>query len=222
MKTKTSIIIKRLSDIVISIFLLILLSPLLLTVLLISIIDTGTFPIFIQKRGLSFDGKLFNLLKIRTVKKNGKGNMETGRKFLLSPGYKEQVPKYCKLIRQYGIDELPQLVNVLKGEMSLIGPRPLDLFDLKYLKEYFPKENKERMQLNSKPGILGMWQLFGKRTLGAEDLLYWDKFYEANVFLLLDIKIVVQTFSFLSGASIKEDSIFAEEEVVWNQITNLL
>ena len=183
----------------------------LLTAFLISILETGIFPIFIQKRGLAIDGKLFKLFKIRTVKNDVKVNPVTGRKFLLSPGYKEKVPKYCKLIRQYGIDELPQLVNVIKGEMSLIGPRPLDLFDLKYLKEYFPEENKERGQLNSKPGILGMWQLLGRRTLGAEDLLYWDIFYEKNFSLLLDIKIVVQTFSLFSRAGIKEDSILAEE-----------
>ncbi|MFA6597442.1 MAG: sugar transferase [Ignavibacteriaceae bacterium] len=213
MNTETSKKIKRFSDIIISIFLLILLSPLLLTAFLISILETGAFPIFIQKRGLAVDGKLFKLFKIRTVKNEVKVNPVTGRKFLSSPGYKEKVPRYCKLIRQYGIDELPQLVNVIKGEMSLIGPRPLDLFDLKYLKEYFPEENKEREQLNSKPGILGLWQLFGRRTLGAEDLLYWDIFYEKKFSLLLDIKIIIQTFSLFSRTGIKEDSILAEEVV---------
>lgn len=203
--------IKRSGDIAISIFLLVILFPLLLTAILISVIETRSFSIFIQKRGLSFDGKLFNLFKIRTVKNEGMENPVSGRKFLLSPGCKEKVPKYCKLLRQYGIDELPQLVNVIKGEMSLIGPRPLDLFDLKYMKEYFPEESKRRMQLTSKPGILGMWQLFGKRTLGAGDLLNWDMFYEEKRSLRLDIKIGIQTLLIFSGTGKKEDSIFGKE-----------
>ena len=95
--------------------------------------------------------------------------------------------------------------------MSLIGPRPLDIFDLKCLKEYFPKENDERKQLTSMPGILGLWQLFGKRSRGAEDLLYWDNYYEKEFSLLLDTKIIFETFSFYLRTRIKEDSIFGQE-----------
>jgi len=203
--------IKRLSEIIISVCLVIIFLPIILAALIISFIETGTNPIFIQLRGLSIDGKLFKLYKIRTVKPNANTNYITGRKFLLSPGYKEYVPKLSKIIRQFGIDELPQLFNVLKGEMSLIGPRPLDIFDLKYLKENFSIENDERKQLTSMPGILGLWQLFGKRSRGAEDLLYWDNYYEKEFSLLLDTKIIFETFSFYLRTRIKEDSIFGQE-----------
>ena len=211
MKNDKAKTIKRFNDIVTSFFLLAILSPIIIIAFLISLFETKAFPIFIQKRGLSIDRKLFTIYKIRTVKCENLMTKKNGRKFLLSPGYKEKVPKLCKLIRKYGIDELPQLVNVIRGEMSLIGPRPLDQFDLKCLKENFIEQNKERMKLNSKPGILGMWQLYGKRTLGAIDLLFWDKLYDENFSLLLDIKIIVQTVKSYIRTGIKEDSIFADQ-----------
>lgn len=210
--------IKRWNDIIISFFLLIVFSPILIVAFFISFFEIGAFPICVQKRGLALYGRLFKMYKIRTVKTGTIAKEDTGRKFLFSPGYKEKVPKLCKLIRQYGIDELPQLVNVIKGEMSLIGPRPLDLFDLKFLKENFPIQNEGRMKLSLKPGILGLWQLYGKRTLGAKDLLYWDDLYEERHSLLLDVKIIVQTFSFLSGSGIKEDSIFTEQAMTAKSI----
>jgi len=203
--------IKRLSEIIISVCLVIIFLPIILAALIISFIETGTNPIFIQLRGLSIDGKLFKLYKIRTIKPNVNVRFNAGRRFLLSPGYKEDVPKLSKIIRQLGIDELPQLINVIKGEMSLIGPRPLDIFDLEQLSELFPKENKKRSELTSKPGIIGMWQLYGKRIKGAEDLLYWDSIYEENFSFLFDIEIILETFIFYIKTRKKEDSIFEQK-----------
>jgi lipopolysaccharide/colanic/teichoic acid biosynthesis glycosyltransferase len=96
--------------------------------------------------------------------------------------------------------------------MSIVGPRPLDLFDLQFMKDNHPDLHKMRMELKSKPGILGLWQLYGKRELGAKNLLEWDLSYEKNKSVFLDIKILFDTlFNFLSINKSKEDSIFTKK-----------
>lgn len=199
---------QRLFDILLAVILLIVLLPILLIALIISLWETKSFPIYSQVRGLTIDGKKFKIYKIRTVEKYPIGHETTDRKFLLSPGLAEKVPFLCRFLRLTGFDELPQVINVLKGEMSVIGPRPLDLFDLTYLKENYPELNNQREKLKCKGGILGLWQLFGNRELGAEDLLKWDIHYDNNHGFKQEIKILFSTlFYFLSVNKSKQDSI---------------
>jgi lipopolysaccharide/colanic/teichoic acid biosynthesis glycosyltransferase len=202
----------RFFDIIVAILLLIILLPVSFISIIISFIELKTSPFYTQRRGLTFDGKLFNIYKIRTVDENPKGHETIERKFLQSPGLVEKVPRICRILRITGFDELPQLINVLKGEMSIVGPRPLDLFDLQFMKDNHPELHKMRLELKSKPGILGLWQLYGKRELGAKNLLEWDLCYEKNKNVFLDIKILFNTlFHFLSINKSKEDSIFTKK-----------
>lgn len=125
---------------------------------------------------------------------------------------KEKVPPLCKFLRTFGVDELPQLINVIKGEMSLVGPRPLDHFDLDILKSDYPLSNFERSQLTGKPGIIGFWQIKGKRALGVENLLYWDKLYNEKQSLRYDLQIMFWGLAALSSKQ-KEDSILSASPV---------
>lgn len=157
-------------------------------------------------RGLTLDKPLFKIYKIRTIRESGSNAEDTGRRFLFSPGLREKVPQVCRKMRSFGLDELPQLFNIISGEMSLVGPRPLDTFDLEILKKNFPHYNKERSELISKPGIIGLWQINGSRSRGAENLLYWDKLYEKNKSLELDFDILFKGIVILYRKQ-KEDSI---------------
>lgn len=202
----------RFFDVIVAILLLIILLPIILISIIISLIELRAFPFYTQRRGLTYDGKIFTIYKIRTVDENPIGHESIERNFLQSPSLVEKVPMFCKILRITGFDELPQLINVLKGEMSIVGPRPLDLFDLQFLKDHHPELNKMRMGLKSKSGILGLWQLYGKRELGAKNLLEWDLCYEKNMNIFLDVRIILNTlFHFLSINKSKEDSIFTKK-----------
>lgn len=92
--------------------------------------------------------------------------------------------------------------------MSLVGPRPLDLFDLRILKNEYEFENQLRNNLSLKPGLFGLWQLKGERTLGAANLIYWDTDYAKNSSLRFDIKIILDTLE-LAIKSQKQDAIIS-------------
>jgi lipopolysaccharide/colanic/teichoic acid biosynthesis glycosyltransferase len=98
-----------------------------------------------------------------------------------------------KLIRKFSIDELPQLINVLKGEMSIVGPRPLPVSDLEKLKETkeFWKSIRDREKL--KPGITGLWQISGRSKIGFREMIWLDLYYVENQSLLLDLEILFAT-----------------------------
>jgi lipopolysaccharide/colanic/teichoic acid biosynthesis glycosyltransferase len=96
-------------------------------------------------------------------------------------------------MRKSGFDELPQIYNVLAGQMSMVGPRPLMIQDLETLKNEFQTHYKIRDTIKVKPGITGVWQLFGDRNLGAENLIGLDLFYVENQSFRLDLKIIGTT-----------------------------
>ena len=185
---------------------LILFSPFLLVLLLISYLETGASPVFKQSRSLTDEQSFFKMYKIRTIQKFNKDTTEISRRFLMSPGLIEKVSPLCLLFRKYGLDELPQLINVIKGDMSLVGPRPLDKFDLNILKADYPALNEKRNKLKCKPGIFGLWQLYGRRDLKAENLLYWDLRYDRNISLKNDLRIILYTLQAILRKK-KEDSI---------------
>ena len=103
------------------------------------------------------------------------------------------MPPVCRFLRRTGLDELPQLINVMKGDMSIIGPRPFDLHDLGILAKADRHLNERRKNLPVRPGITGLWQLYGKRKHGSKNLIALDEEYVLSLSFALDIRIMLET-----------------------------
>lgn len=171
--------IKRLFDILFSALVLILLSPLIAITAIFVIIDLG-FPIFFIQIRPGYRGNLFKIYKFRSMKNmpNKKG-MQTSDI--------ERLTTFGLLIRSTSIDELPSLWNVLKGDMSLVGPRPL-------LVEYLPLYNNDQARRHDvKPGITGWAQVNGRNALAWRERFELDVWYVDNHTFFLDLKILLMT-----------------------------
>jgi lipopolysaccharide/colanic/teichoic acid biosynthesis glycosyltransferase len=152
-------------------------------------------PFFIQERAVAYGTRHFKLYKFRTIRSRHSNSIlcdYNSNNFLV-----KQIPfklsPFAKMLRKTGLDELPQIYNVLVGQMSLIGPRPLMLEDLNTIKTKYYDQHLIRTNLISKPGITGMWQVSGVRALGVENLLGLDLFYEENKSFKLDLRILYST-----------------------------
>tara|TARA_Y100001958_G_scaffold98184_1_gene67814 strand:- start:1666 stop:2271 length:606 start_codon:yes stop_codon:yes gene_type:complete len=171
--------IKPLLDFIIALIGLILLSPIFIVVIILLLIVNKGKPFFFQQRS-SKNEKIFQIIKFKTMndKKDSNGN-------LLSDS--ERITKIGNFIRKTSLDELPQLINVLKGEMSLIGPRPL-------LPEYLPLYNEfQKRRHEVKPGITGWAQVNGRNGISWQKKFEFDVWYVNNLSLVLDIKILMLT-----------------------------
>ena len=170
---------KRLLDLISSILLLILLSPIILFTAMFVKVKLGAPVLFKQKRPGLY-GKPFYLYKFRTMTdgRDRNGNLLSDKLRLTPAG---------QFLREYSLDELPQLINVLKGELSLVGPRPL-------LMEYLPLYTKEQAKRHLvKPGITGLSQISGRNTLSWEEKFKLDVWYVQNQTFILDLKILWRT-----------------------------
>lgn len=171
--------IKRLQAIVLSLIAIIILSPILLITYLLMRVKFGKPAIFIQKR-VGKDGKVFDLYKFRTMTNQ---RDEDGK---LLPD-DQRLTSFGKKLRSTSLDELPELFNVLKGDMALIGPRPL-------LVKYLPLYNDEQARRHEvRPGLTGYAQVNGRNTITWEDRLKLDVEYVDNVTFLNDWKIIFKT-----------------------------
>lgn len=171
--------VKRLFDILLSALALILLSPLIAITAIFVIIDLG-FPIFFTQIRPGYRGNLFKIYKFRSMK-----DIET-KKGIQTPDIK-RLTAFGLLIRSTSIDELPSLWNVLMGDMSLVGPRPL-------LVEYLSLYNKEQARRhNVKPGITGWAQVNGRNALSWRERFELDVWYVDNHTFFLDLKILLMT-----------------------------
>lgn len=158
---------------------IIILCPLFLIVLLILIVVNRGNPFFFQKRP-GRNEKIFMLIKFRTMndKKDSEGNY--------LPDI-ERLTKIGKIIRKTSLDEIPQLINVIKGDMSLIGPRPL-------LIQYLPLYNSfQKRRHEVRPGITGWAQVNGRNAISWEEKFEYDVWYIENLSFLLDVKILAMT-----------------------------
>lgn len=170
---------KRFLDIVLSTLGLIILSPILLIVYILVVVLLGFPGIFKQERP-GKDEKIFKLYKFRTM------TNATDKKGKLLPDEK-RLTRFGKFLRSTSLDELPELFNILKGDMSFIGPRPL-------LVEYLPYyTKKEHHRHDVRPGLTGLAQVSGRNSLKWDDRFKKDLEYVKNVSLPLDTKIVFLT-----------------------------
>ncbi len=173
---------KRLFDIIFSAIGLLLLSfPILIFGILIKIISRG--PVLHWSNRIGKNNHYFKMAKLRTMK--------NGSPLLSSNHFKEAEKyfiKFGKIFRDLGIDELPQLYNILKGEMSFVGPRPVitDDFETLHLRN-------EKMLSSVKPGLTGLAQIMGRSGLPINTKVHYDEIYMKNMSLSLDIKIIIMT-----------------------------
>lgn len=172
---------KPVIDVITALIALVLLSPVLLGVALILVLVNGGSPFFIQTRP-GRNGRLFKIIKFKTM--NDKRD-EYGR---LLPDYR-RLTFFGRLVRKTSLDELPQLINVVKGDMSLVGPRPL-------LPEYLELYNEEQQKRHDvKPGITGWAQVNGRNAISWEEKFAYDVEYVENISLALDARILLMTIA---------------------------
>lgn len=181
-------IIKRLMDVLLSLTGVILASPILLVSAICIKKNDGGKVFFKQKRA-TVHGRVFEIYKFRTMKENVENYSSTKDD--------DRITKVGKVLRKYRIDELPQLFNILKGDMSLVGPRPEMLENV----EDYTKELPEfRYRLRMKAGLTGYAQIYGKYNTSSKDKLMLDLMYIENYSLLKDIQLLFQTILVLFKA----------------------
>ncbi|WP_026568356.1 sugar transferase [Bacillus sp. UNC41MFS5] len=197
---KAYVFIKRLIDIIGSSFGIILLGFLFIIIaILIKIEDPKGAILFSQKR-VGLNGKEFKMYKFRSMISNAeeklqellKHNEVSGAMFKMKDD--PRITKIGKFIRKTSIDELPQLFNVLKGDMSLVGPRPPLPREVAVYSEY----DKQRLLVT--PGCTGLWQVSGRNSVGFEEMVELDLQYIRERSFLYDIKIILKTVLVLFGS----------------------
>ncbi len=193
MRFKDFMILKNIFDFVFSVILSFLALPVIFIFAIISFAETKEFPLVVQERGLTLDSYRFKMYKLKTMKSQEKNIKSSQKNIFFKSGLSQYVIPFGKFLRRTGLDELPQLFNILKGEMSFVGPRPLSLTDLEIMKHSFPHEYSERGKNKFKPGITGYWQVFQNRNEGVENLITQEKFYSENYSFKLDMKILLNT-----------------------------
>lgn len=189
---------KRAMDIVASLFGLIILSPLLILVsILIKLESSG--PILFKQERVGLKGKNFVMYKFRSMVINAeelKAKLESQNE-MSGPMFKikndPRVTKVGKFIRKTSIDELPQLINILKGEMSIVGPRP------SLPKEVNMFEGWMLRRLDAKPGLTCYWQVRGRNNIGFEEWMRMDVDYVSERNIWIDIKLIFRTAVLLFG-----------------------
>lgn len=190
---------KRIFDIVGSALLLVLFAPLFLAVAIATKLESRGPVFFKQRRALSDRDKPFLFYKFRSMHHEADEKKETlfphneSNGALFKMRNDPRLTTVGKYIRRYSIDELPQLFNVLKGEMSLVGPRPLPVSDFKRLTEVDDVGGYFRGRAKAKPGMTGLWQVSGRSHLGFREMVMLDLYYIENQSILFDIEILAQT-----------------------------
>ena len=183
-------VVKRIMDIVISIIALIVLSPLMLATIIAIKIEDGGPAFYVQDR-LTRDGQIFRLIKFRSMKVDAE---KDGIARLSAGDHDERITRTGSIIRKFRIDEIPQFYNILKGEMSLIGPRP----ERPEIAAQYEKIMPEfRLRLQAKAGLTGYAQVYGKYNSSPYDKLQMDLLYLANPSLIEEISIIFATIKIL-------------------------
>lgn len=178
------LIFKRAFDIVFSVIVLLIIAPVLLfSIIVIKLESEG--PLFFSQDRMGKDGRVFTLYKFRTMINKKR---EVNREILKED---EEVTKIGYYLRRFKIDELPQLINVLKGDMSLVGPRPC----MPALQDSFNEDGKFRIRVL--PGLTGLAQVNGNIYLSWPQRWKYDKEYVEKISFLIDMSIILKTFGIL-------------------------
>lgn len=186
--------IKRCVDFLTALVLLLIFSPFLIVIIILLSYSNKGKPFFFQKRP-GKNERIFKIIKFKTM-----NDLKDVHGQLLPD--KDRITTVGKFIREASLDELPQLINVLKGEMSLIGPRPL-------LIQYLPVYNeKQKKRHNVKPGITGWAQVNGRNLISWNKKFEYDVFYVENLSFLMDVKVVLKTIKKV----IKKEGVNLSEE----------
>jgi undecaprenyl phosphate N,N'-diacetylbacillosamine 1-phosphate transferase len=197
-------ILKRIIDIICGVIGLIITSPLWLYVVIkIKAEDRG--PVFFVQERVGRNGRLFRMYKFRSMVV---GAEKKGLGVFVSTD-DERITKIGKFIRKTSIDELPQLINVLKGEMSIVGPRPT----LEYQVERYNKEQKRRLLM--KPGITGWAQINGRNNMTWPEKIELDLWYVDHWSIGLDLKIIGRTI----WSVLKREGIYSDEGIIVDEIS---
>lgn len=182
--SRLSLLIKRGFDVVISALLLIVLAPLLVLIALFVMLDSPGPALFVQRRA-GRNGELFSIFKFRSM-------------YVDAPGYQRsptssrdpRITRVGRLLRRTSLDELPQLMNVFLGSMSLVGPRP----EMPFIVQGYTAEHRQR--LRATPGITGLWQLSADRAFPIHESLQYDVYYIRNRGFFMDAAILLHTLLF--------------------------
>jgi lipopolysaccharide/colanic/teichoic acid biosynthesis glycosyltransferase len=196
--SRATVALKRVFDVVLGFVALVAALPLILLAGLATLLDSG-LPIFFRQTRGGANGRPFQVLKFRTMVRDAEALLPELVPFeqLDAPMFKlradPRVTRVGRLLRRTSIDELPQLVNVLRGEMSIVGPRPEQL-DL--VERYAPEH---QFRLHVKPGITGPMQVYGRGELTFDERLAVEREYVENLSLFRDIRIVLMTLPAVFG-----------------------
>lgn len=189
--------IKRILDFLLSFIALTLLSPIFLLLMLLGAIFMRGNPFFCQRRP-GKDGKVFSIIKFRTMsdKRDAEGKLLPDR---------ERQTAYGRLLRKTSLDELAEMINILKGDMSIVGPRPL-------LEEYLPYYNVREMHRHDvRPGLTGLAQISGRNAISWEKRFDCDVWYVEHLSFSLDIKIFFRTIALVLRREGVSDDTQTEE-----------
>ena len=189
-----ALISKRIVDIVVSSILLLLLAPLLLAIIVAIRLDSPGSPFFLQERA-GLGGRRFRMFKFRTMRTGADDEKQhlahlnhTGDARLFKIPNDPRTTRLGKFLRRWSLDELPQLANVLIGDMSLIGPRPF------FESDFAAYEDHHFRRLDAKPGITGLWQVSGRsEVVDFEDVIFLDRQYIEQWSFWLDVSILFRT-----------------------------
>jgi exopolysaccharide biosynthesis polyprenyl glycosylphosphotransferase len=196
--------VKRLIDIVASLIVLIVGAPFLLAIgLLIKLTSRG--PVFFKQKRIGENGGVFSLYKFRTMKPDsddsihreftqnyirgqmGQSSLDEDRNNLYKIVHDPRVTGVGSFLRKTSLDELPQFINILKGEMTIVGPRP----PLEYEYEHYDEWHKLRLKV--RPGLTGLWQVSGRSTVPFHEMVMLDLYYIEHWSLMMDVKIMIRT-----------------------------
>ena len=189
-------VLKRILDIAVAVTALIILSPvMLITAVMVKLDSKG--PVLYSQERVGLYGKTFFVHKFRSMKQDAEAKCGP----VLAAEGDPRITKFGRFMRATRLDELPQLFNVLKGEMSIVGPRPERPF---FVKQFIAQKPEYDYRHNVKPGITGLAQIAGKYNTSAYDKLIYDLLYIQDVSVKTDLMITLQTFKVLLTKSSTE------------------
>lgn len=187
--------IKSALDIIFSVILIVLMTPVFLIIGIFIFLDSG-WPIFFKQKRVGKNGKIFNMWKFRSMPLTHNNHPNVNREwtngipddFIYETSSPKGITKLSYFLRKTSLDELPQLINVIKGDMSFIGPRP----EVPEFTRYYNQNQNNRLKV--KPGLSGLAQINGRSSITHGEKIKWDNTYVENVSFTLDFKILFKTF----------------------------